>query len=111
MSQFFLKLGMPRDNTKVVHSFRHVVNNAIAKTRCSPEWRMRLMGHEPGSGVNELHYLAYPTPDEMIEIVKLLDYGLPKISPFDLDAGIKAVKDALRRKRVGKGAPLQPSFG
>lgn len=103
MSQFFLKLGMPRDNTKVFHSFRHVVNNAIAKTSCSPELRKRLLGHEPGAGVNEQHYLVDATPDESFEVVKLLEYELPTIARFDLEEGVKAVNDALRRKSNGKG--------
>lgn len=103
MSQFFLSLGLPRDNTKVFHSFRHGFNNAIAKLVCSPEWRKRLMGHEPGSGVNEQHYLADPTPDESIGIVKQLSFSLPSIANFDLDEGVKAIKDALRRKKGGRG--------
>jgi integrase len=103
MSGFFLSLGMPRDNTKVFHSLRHGFNNAIAKTICTPEWRKRLMGHEPGSGVNEKHYLADPTPDESLEVIKLLDYGLPEIAKFDPDEGVKAIADAMGRKNRGKG--------
>lgn len=106
MSQFFLKLGMPRDNTKVFHSFRHGMNNAVSKLMyppCPPEWRKRLMGHEPGSGVNEQHYLADPSPDESVMVVKQLNFGLPDISAFNLDEGIKAVRDALRRKNGFKG--------
>lgn len=103
MSQFFLSLGLPRDNTKVFHSFRHGFNNAIAKLVCSPEWRKRLMGHEPGSGVNEQHYLADPTPDESIAIVRQLSFSLPTIARFDVDEGVKAVQDALMRKKRGRG--------
>ena len=61
------------------------------------------MGHEPGSGVNEQHYLADPTPDESVVVVKQLDFGLPDIAPFNLDEGVKAVRDALRRKNGFKG--------
>ncbi|MDO8388520.1 MAG: site-specific integrase [Polaromonas sp.] len=104
MSEFFFSLGMPRDNTKVFHSFRHGFNNAIAKPTCTPEWRKRLMGHEPGAGVNEQSYLADPTPDESIEVIKLLlDFTLPEISRFDVDEGVKAISDALRRKNGGRG--------
>jgi integrase len=104
MSQFFLKLGMPRDNTKVFHSFRHGFNNAMLRTTCSAEWRKRLMGHEPGEGVNELNYLADPTPDESIEFLSKLDFGLPVVARLDMDAGVKSINDALRRKNGGKGA-------
>lgn len=104
MSQFLLKLGMPRDNTKVFHSFRHVVNNEIMKVNCPPEVRKRLLGHEPGAGVNERHYLADPTPDETISIIRQLDFGLPPIAAFDIEEGVMAVKDALRRKNRNRGA-------
>ena len=103
MSEFFLGLGIPRDNTKVFHSFRHGFNNALSKLTCTPEWRKRLMGHEPGTGVNEQHYLADPTPDECIQVIKLLDFSLPGIASFDLDEGVKAIGDALRRKNSGRG--------
>lgn len=52
MSQFFVKLGMPRDGTKVFHSFRHGVNNRLQKRSEMPDiMRKRMMGHEPGPGV------------------------------------------------------------
>jgi integrase len=103
MSEFFSGLGMPRDNTKVFHSFRHGFNNALSRLSCTPEWRKRLMGHEPGSGVNEQHYLADPTPDECAGVINLLDFSLPDIAKFDVEEGLKSVKDALRRKNRGKG--------
>lgn len=61
------------------------------------------MGHEPGAGVNEQSYLADPLPDQSIEIIELLDFGLPEIARFDLDEGVKAIADALRRKNRGRG--------
>ena len=116
MSQLFMKLGMPRDNTKVFHSFRHLFNNSFKLIPCSPEWRKRLMGHEPGPGVNEQHYLADPTPDESYGIISQIHYGLPHIADFEIDEGVRAVKDALRRKKapnsgvesIGGGAPALP---
>jgi integrase len=103
MSQMLAKLGMPRDNTKVFHSFRHTVNNAIMRVTCPPEVRKRLLGHSPGDGVNEQHYLADPTPDEALSIVRQLEFALPVIASFDLDAGLAAVRDALGRKDAGRG--------
>ena len=104
MSQMLLKLGMPRDNTKVFHSFRHSYNNALMRLTCPPEVRKRLCGHAPGEGVNEQHYLTDPTPDETLPILKQLDFALPAIEAFDMDAGLAALRDALRRKNQGKGA-------
>ena len=38
-----------------------------------------------------------PTPDESVAGVKQLAFGLPDIAVFNLDEGIEAVRDALRR--------------
>lgn len=103
MSALFSRLGMPRDNTLVFHSFRHTFNNALARLTCSPELRKRLMGHEPGAGVNEQHYLDAFTPEEGLVVVKQLPYKLPTIAQFDIEAGVSAVRDSLRRKGRGRG--------
>jgi integrase len=106
MQQYFESLGMPRDGSKVFHSFRHIVNNVLTKRTQMPEiLRKRLMGHEPGSGVNERHYLSDPAPSELFEFVAGLNPQLPKIVPFDHELGLLAVQHALRRKNNGRGAP------
>jgi integrase len=105
MSQFLEKAGMPRDGTRVFHSFRHGLNNALQKRSAMPDiMRKRLMGHEPGEGVNERHYLSDPKPADMLGYVSKLDMGLPAISVFDSDTGLKAIADALTRKNKGRGA-------
>jgi hypothetical protein len=38
-----------------------------------------------------------------LEVIKLLDYGLPEIAKFDPDEGVKAIADAMGRKNRGKG--------
>jgi len=93
MSQFLQGCGMPRDGTKVFHSFRHGMNNQLQKRTTMPDiMRKRLMGHEPGDGVNERHYLSDPTPDEMLGHVKTLDFSLPKVSAFDISQGVEAIR-------------------
>lgn len=105
MSQFFEKLGMPRDGTKVFHSFRHGVNNHLQKRSSMPDiMRKRVMGHEPGEGVNEQHYLSDPKPGDVLEFMKGVGSQLPVIAPFNTTAGAMAVRDALRRKNGGRGA-------
>lgn len=105
MSQFFVQLGMPRDGTKVFHSFRHGVNNNLQKHSGMPDiMRKRLMGHEPGEGVNERHYLSDAKPNQVLAFISLLDAALPSITPFPIDIGLIAVSDALRRKDAGRGA-------
>ena len=105
MSQFFGGLGLPRDGTKVFHSFRHGVNNALQKRSAMPDvMRKRMMGHEPGQGVNERHYLSDPLPHEVLAFIGDFGKALPVISPFNLHLGSLAVRDALRRKNDGRGA-------
>jgi integrase len=110
MSQLFDKLGMPRDGTKVFHSFRHGVNNHLQKRSAMPDiMRKRMMGHEPGEGVNERHYLSDPKPPEMLVHIMDISAGLPALAAFDVGVGLIAVRDALRRKNSGRGA--QESVG
>lgn len=105
MSQLFEKLDMPRDGTKVFHSFRHGVNNLLQKRSAMPDiMRKRMMGHEPGEGVNERHYLSDPKPKEILEFIGQLGTGMPAVSSFDSAIGSIAVRDALRRKNGGRGA-------
>jgi integrase len=110
MSQYLEDLGMARDGTKVFHSFRHGLNNALQKGTSMPDWmRKRLMGHEPGSGVNERSYLSDPKPSDVSAYLQLLTIEIPHIARFGLDEGIEAINDALRRKGGGRGA--QESMG
>ncbi len=90
---------MPRDNTKVFHSFRHNLNNALERmSDVKDVARKRLMGHLPGDSVNERHYLNDRLPDETAPYIAALDYKLPIIAKFDVREGLRAVGDALRRK-------------
>jgi hypothetical protein len=66
--------------------------------------RKRMMGHEPGTGVNERHYLSDPKPSEMLAYLRNIDAALSVLSPFNIEVGSVAVRDALRRKNAGRGA-------
>ena len=104
MSQYLDSLGMPRDGTKVFHSFRHGINNALQKRTQMPEWmRKRFMGHEPGPGVNEKHYLSDATPKDVSPYVESLKLPLSDVAAFKPAQGIAAISDALRRKNDGRG--------
>lgn len=104
--QLFKSLGMERDGTKTFHSLRHNLNTALERLPgVTDVARKRIMGHLPGEGVNEKHYLQDRSPDEAIEFIKRLDFNIPTVTPFDLTAGLAAVRDALDRKlgnRKGK---------
>jgi integrase len=110
MSQFLEKLGMPRDGTKVFHSFRHGMNNHLHKRSSMPDiMRKRTLGHEPGDSVNERHYLSDPKPTKVLEFMREVGGVMPPICAFDLKVGLSAVGDALQRKNGGRGA--QESIG
>lgn len=105
MSQFLEGLGIPRDGTKVFHSFRHGMNNHLQKRTAMPDiMRKRMMGHEPGEGVNERHYLSDPKPKAMLEYMIDIGAALPAVATFDMTVGLISVRDALRRKNGGRGA-------
>lgn len=105
MSRMLDNLDMPRDGTRVFHSFRHGVNNALQKRTAMPDiMRKRLLGHEPGEGVNERHYLSDSTPVEAMPFLTLLDFNLPAIARFNQVDGIEAVQAALQRKNGGRAA-------
>jgi integrase len=105
MSQYLDNLGMPRDGTKVFHSFRHGVNNSLQKRTGMPDWmRKRFMGHEPGSSANERHYLSDSAPAEMSPYLESLKMPLSQVNMFEITEGIEAIRDALRRKNDGRGS-------
>lgn len=112
MSQYLESLGMPRDGTKVFHSFRHGINNALQKQTSMPDWmRKRFMGHEPGSGVNERHYLSDPLPSAMSPFLERIDMGAVElVACFKAVPGREAIRDALRRKSDVRGGKESIAF-
>lgn len=111
MSMMLEKLGMPRDGGRVFHSFRHNMNNALARVPAkvlgfADATLARLagyaiMGHDlpPAErDVNTASYLRGKT-SEMAALVAAVQYeGLPAVKRFDIDWGVEAIRDALGRK-------------
>jgi hypothetical protein len=82
----------------VFHSFRHTFTNALPAD--TPERLGRqLTGHARGADVHDKVYRKDMGPDEALQYVRRLCVTLPDIAPFDIAAGLKALSDALRRKR------------
>lgn len=105
MTEFLRNMKLPRDGTKVFHSFRHGINNGLHKSTAMPEiMRKRVLGHEPGDGVNERHYLSDSSPSEILRHLSTLEFSLPSIQAFDCGVGLQAINDSLRRKNRGRGA-------
>lgn len=95
---FMAGLGFPRDGTLTFHSLRHTFTNALPVD--TPErLGKQLTGHVRGVDVHDRVYMKDLGPDEALQYVSRLSVTLPTIAPFDVDAGLKAVADALGRKR------------
>lgn len=112
MSAMLLKLGMPRDGKKTFHCTRHNANDALARVSEAAGMdehmrrftRYQLMGHAVGDDVNARHYTSASVAEKaaMIAGMKL---DIPDIHPFDISAGLVAVRAALDNKmgaRKGK---------
>jgi len=102
-TQYMSSLGIPRDGTKAFHSFRHTYTNALPED--TPERiRKQLTGHTRGADVHDKTYRKDVEPELAAPYVNRLQVSLPVIAPFDIDAGLVAIKDALQRKNRGAGA-------
>jgi integrase len=104
-SDYLGRQGIPRDNRKVFHSFRHGLTTLYTnELGVAGEVVNQLEGWSRGKGVRESTYRKDELPDRLIESVRRVKFNLPPIAPFDTEAGLKAVRDTLRRKNGGRGA-------
>lgn len=102
-TNYMARLGIPRDGRKTFHSFRHTYTNALPEDM-PDRIRKQLTGHSRGKDVHDKTYRKDVTPDIAAPYVKLLAVSLPQIATFDIDSGLKAIRDALQRKNRGRGA-------
>lgn len=92
-------LGFPRDGTMTFHSLRHTFVNSLPAD--TPErLSKQLTGHTRGRDVHDTTYRKDLSPDDAMPYVRRLGVHLPTIAMFDVDAGLQAVSDALKRKRI-----------
>lgn len=102
-TNYMAGLGIPRDGRKTFHSFRHTYTNALPDD--TPDRiRKQLTGHNRGKDVHDNTYRKDVDPEVAAQYVNRLAVTLPEIVPFDIEAGLKAIRDALRRKNRGLGA-------
>lgn len=103
-SRFLLSRGLARDGRRVFHSFRHRFATECLNRLALPEATVaQLTGHARGSSVLSVTYRKDAPPDDLVAAVSRLDFDLPAVAVFDLDAGAKALLDALQRKNGGRG--------
>ncbi len=99
-SRFLAGLGFPRDNRRTFHSFRHGFSSQCAnKLQVSEAVLSQLTGHKRGDSTLMTVYRKDVVPDVLVETIKAVSFNLPPVASFDLDAGVKAIRDATRRKR------------
>lgn len=111
MSMMLEALGMQRDGGRVFHSFRHCLNNALARVPADvlgfadPTLvrvaRYRIMGHDlpPGErDVNTASYLRGRMAEASALVAAVKYESLPVIARFDADWGVEAIRAALSRK-------------
>jgi integrase len=99
-SGYLRRLGWPRTNRKVFHSFRHTLaSECLNKLELSESVTAQISGHQRSTSILGSTYRKDIVVDQLAPTVARLDFNLPAIAPFDLDEGMKAVRDALARKR------------
>jgi integrase len=102
-SSFLKKFGWERDGTRTFHSFRHTAITHCMNILGMPESvEMDLFGHSSNgkrSGTGDSVYRKSQEIDSLYhQWVTKISFDLPNIAQFDVDAGLIALKDALRRK-------------
>ncbi len=108
MSAMLKTLGMPRNGDKVFHCLRHNLNDALARVPMAALpyadqnlrkfIRHKIMGHKQADDVNAQHYTS-STISEAASLVAGVTYELPRIEPFNIEAGVHAVRAALTKKK------------
>lgn len=95
------KLKIIRDGTKTFHSFRHTFTTALYDldgSDLTEQTINQFTGHERGTTMSATRYRKDKVATKQLVYINRLDFGLPKIAPFDIEAGMLALKNALDRK-------------
>lgn len=100
---FKKRLGFSADGKKTFHSFRHTFINALPDDVPHRIGR-QLSGHARGEDARSTVYEKDASADDAFPFVERMSVTLPPIARFDIDAGLRAIEDALNRKNGGRGA-------
>ncbi len=108
MSAILKSLGMPRNAGKVFHCLRHNANDALmrvpmtvlpfADENLRKFIRHKVMGHQQAEDINTRHYTS-STVSEAACLIEGVEYSLEDIAPFNVEAGLAAVRVGLLRKK------------
>ncbi|MCX7278126.1 MAG: hypothetical protein NTZ15_12520 [Burkholderiales bacterium] len=92
-------LGLVRNGKQTFHSFRHTFITACSNAEMPERLRNELAGHSRGQGEGHATYIKDRSADEQAPYIEKLNFGLLNVAPFNVTEGLKALQDALRRKR------------
>lgn len=99
-SGYLRRLGWERNGRKVFHSFRHTLaSECLNQLALSEALTAQISGHKRSESVLGSTYRKDVIPDEVLNAVNRLDFSLPAIDEFDMDAGALALRHAIERKR------------
>lgn len=93
------QLGIERNGKKVFHSFRHNFLTALERLNISEGVRAMLAGHLRGNTESGTRYSKDRNAEELKVSIDQLNFTvLSTIAPFNIEAGLKSIKIAFRRK-------------
>jgi integrase len=103
-SAYLGRLGWARDGRKTFHSFRStLVSECVNRLKLTPVETAHISGHARPNDDAISGYIKDQVPAALLLAVQRLDFELPSIAVFDIEAGVDAVADALARKNAGRG--------
>lgn len=98
------ELGIERNGRKTFHSIRHNFSTGLGDALVPPAVKSQLLGHARGTGEAERRYDKGRRVAALLGYVSKLEFDLPSIHAFDVEAGLEAVGAALELKRVQRPA-------
>lgn len=95
------RLKIVRDGTKTFHSLRHTFISALYDlddANLTEQMINQFTGHARGETLSAIRYRKDKVATKQLVYIDRLDFDLPVIAPFNIEAGMLAVKNALDRK-------------
>lgn len=104
------QLKIDRNGRKVFHSFRHTFITGLFAADIPDATVSQLSGHAQEGSEAAIRYRKDQSADQLKPYVERLAFDPPDIAPFDVAAGVEALKDALAAKRdPGPAAGVEDS--
>jgi len=103
------QLGIERNGRKTFHSLRHNFITAVERLDLPERVMAQLAGHERGRTQSGTRYAKDRGAADLMPIIERLEFScLEQVACFDVQAGLRAVKIAEKRKTmVGQKSKLR----